>query len=119
MRNRMAEENKKNTANGKKMEKKDEIKTKQPAEPFEPYRIIHSPLSTEKSIRKIEFENTLVFVVDSKTTKRDIKQAVESLFKVKVAKVNTQNAFIGEKRAYVKLAPGSIAADVSADLGLI
>ncbi|MBI2666763.1 50S ribosomal protein L23 [Candidatus Woesearchaeota archaeon] len=89
------------------------------ADIFDPHRIIRSPLSTEKSIRKIEFENTLVFVVDPQATKQDIKQAVEMLFKVKVAKVNTQNAFIGEKRAYVKLATSSVAADVSADLGLI
>jgi len=120
----MAQEKKKKaTEKGKKTELKEEKKivtlSKMPAETFDPHRIIRTPLSTEKSIRKIEFENTLVFVVDPQATKQDIKRAVETLFKVKVAKVNTQNAFIGEKRAYVKLAPSSVAADVSADLGLI
>lgn len=86
---------------------------------FDPYQILKYPLSTEKSIRQIEFENKLVFVVDRKATKPAVKKAVEELFKVKVAAVNIHNSFQGQKRAYVKLGPGSVAADVSADLGLI
>ncbi|MBI2146008.1 50S ribosomal protein L23 [Candidatus Woesearchaeota archaeon] len=86
---------------------------------FDPYQVILFPLSTEKSIRQIEFENTLTFVVNAHSTKQDVKKAVEELFKVKVRKVNIQNAFTGQKRAYVKLAPGSLASDVSAELGLI
>jgi len=83
------------------------------------YAVIKFPLSTEKSIRQIEFENKLVFVVDKKATKPMVKKAVEELFKVKVAAVNIHNSIQGQKRAYVKLGPGSVAADVSADLGLI
>ncbi len=86
---------------------------------FDPYRIIKYPLSTEKSIRQIEFDNKLTFVVDKKATKPEIEKAVEELFKVKVLKVNTQNSFKGQKRAYVKLSPEHLAPDVSADLGLI
>ena len=91
----------------------------QAEEEFDPYQIILFPLSTEKSIRQIEFDNKLVFVVNPRATKADVKKAVEELFKVKVAKVNVQNSFKGEKRAYVKLSPESLASDVSADLGLI
>lgn len=91
----------------------------QKPEPFDPYQVILFPLSTEKSIRQIEFENTLTFVVSSHSTKPDVKRAVEELFKVKVAKVNIHNAFTGQKRAYVTLSPGSVASDVSAELGLI
>lgn len=86
---------------------------------FDPYEIICAPLSTEKSIRQIEFDNKLVFVVHSRATKRDVKKAVEELFKVKVAKVNIHNSIQGQKRAFVKLGPESLASDVSADLGLI
>ena len=86
---------------------------------FDPYTIIKHPLSTEKSIRQIEFDNKLTFVVDKKATKGEIKKAVEELFKVKVIKVNTLNSFKGQKRAYIKLAADSLASDVSADLGLI
>ena len=86
---------------------------------FDPYGVLKFPLSTEKSIRQIEFENKLVFVVDQKATKPTVKKAVEELFKVKVVAVNIHNSFQGQKRAYVKLGPGSVAADVSAYLGLI
>ncbi|PIN87393.1 50S ribosomal protein L23 [Candidatus Woesearchaeota archaeon CG10_big_fil_rev_8_21_14_0_10_32_24] len=86
---------------------------------FDPYQIVKFPLSTEKAIRQIEFDNKLTFVVHARATKRDVKQAVEELFKVKVASVNIQNAIQGQKRAYVKLSGDSLASDVSADLGLI
>jgi len=86
---------------------------------FDPYLVIKYPLSTEKSIRQIEFDNKLVFAVHARATKSDVKQAVEELFKVKVIKVNIQNSFQGEKRAYVKLSPEHLASDVSAELGLI
>ena len=85
----------------------------------DPYSIIIRPVSTEKSIRQIEFDNKLVFVISPKCGKADVKKAVEQLFKVKVIKVNVQNSITGEKRAFVKLAPGNLASDVSADLGLI
>ncbi len=85
----------------------------------DPYSIIKIPLSTEKTIRQIEFDNKLTFVVDSKATKDDVKNAVEQLFHVKVLKVNVQNSFRGHKKAYVKLSPEYQASDISADLGLI
>ncbi|MDP3734201.1 MAG: 50S ribosomal protein L23 [Nanoarchaeota archaeon] len=81
--------------------------------------MIQFPLSTEKSIRQIEFENKLVFSVNPQSTKSDVKRAVEELFKVKVTGVNIQNSFSGRKIAYVQLGPDSLASDVSADLGLI
>ena len=86
---------------------------------FDPYTIIQYPLSTEKSIRQIEFENKLVFVVHRNATKSDIKRAVEQLFRVKVKGVTVHNSFQGQKRAYVALKPESVASDVSAELGLI
>ena len=86
---------------------------------FDPYKIIKFPLATEKAIRQIEFDNKLAFVVHPRATKRDVKKAVEELFKVRVIQINIQNSFTGEKRAYVKLGPESVASDVSADLGLI
>lgn len=87
--------------------------------PFDPYNIIKYPLSTEKSIRQIEFDNKLVFAIHSRATKKEVKRAVEELFKVRVEKVNIQNSFTGIKKAYVKLGPESLASDISADLGLI
>jgi len=90
-----------------------------PKAAFDPYKVIKFPLSTEKSIRQIEFDNKLVFVVDNTSCKSEVKQAVEELFKVKVIKVNIQNSARGQKTAYVKLSSKDLASDVSADLGLI
>ncbi len=99
--------------------KKAETVKEEVVDNFDPYRIIKYPLSTEKSIRQIEFDNKLVFAVHPRATKRDVKRAVEELFKVKVTRVNIQNSFTGIKKAYVKLGPEHLASDVSADLGLI
>ena len=88
-------------------------------EKFDPYRILRFPLSTEKAIKQIEFDNKIVFVVHPRATKSDVKKAVEELFKVKVTKVNIQNSIDGNKKAFVKLSLASPASDVSADLGLI
>lgn len=82
------------------------------------YKIIRYPLSTEKSIRLMESENKLIFVVDNKAKKNEIKEAIEKMFKVKVVKVNT---FIikGEKKAYVKFSEETPAIDIATQLGLM
>ncbi len=75
--------------------------------------IIKHPLSTEKSIRLMESENKLVFVVDRKATKLDVRKEIEDLFKVKVDSVNILNTMGGEKRAYVKFSPETPAIDIA------
>jgi len=81
--------------------------------------VIKHPLSTEKSIRLMESENKLLFVVEMKAKKADVKAAVESNFKVKVDSVNILISSRGEKRAYVKLSPENPAIDVATQLGLL
>ena len=85
---------------------------------MDPLKTIKFPLSTEKSIRLMEAENTLIFVVDIKATKPDIKTAVETLFKAKVSNVNT-HIMKNEKRAYVKFAKDTPAIDIATNLGLL
>jgi len=51
--------------------------------------VIKKPIVTEKNSLMAEVSNTYAFEVDRKATKTDIKQAVESLFDVKVRAVNT------------------------------
>ncbi len=80
---------------------------------------IRYPLATEKAIRMIESENTMTFEVERKAVKADIKKQVETLYKVKVTKVNTMITPRGTKRAYVKLAMDTPAIDVATQLGLI
>ena len=80
---------------------------------------IKYPLSTEKSIRLLEAENKLVFAVNLKATRKDIKKEIENMFKVKVLKVNTYVTQNGEKRAYVKLSPENPAIDIATEFGLM
>lgn len=54
------------------------------------YRVLRKPLVTEKSTSLLQ-DNKYTFEVDPKANKTEIKQAVESLFKVKVEKVNTMH----------------------------
>jgi len=88
---------------------------------FDPRRlpdIIRQPLVNEKATRMLEY-NKYTFEVVSNATKPEVKAAIESLFSVKVIKVNTHllpakshrvGKFAGKrpqyKRAIVTLATG-------------
>ncbi len=63
-------------------------------------------------------QNTLLFVVNQKANKEDIKHAVEGLFNVKVRGVKT-HVTKGEKRAYVAFAPETPAIDIATKLGFM
>lgn len=84
------------------------------------YDVIKKPLVTEKTTTEKDVNNIVAFVVDGHANKIEIKSAVEKLFKVEVASVNTatvagktkrQGARIGKranwKKAYVTLKEGS------------
>ena len=62
------------------------------------YNVIRRPLITEKGLTAKETEGTLVFEVDAKATKTEVKQAVELIFKVKVFDVRTANVVGKERR---------------------
>lgn len=82
------------------------------------HSIIKYPLTTEKSVRVMESDNKLIFIVDRQASKHEIKRAVEEMFKVKVVKVNTAIMPTGKKKAYVALAAETPAIDVATKLGL-
>jgi len=85
----------------------------------DPTLVIRRPVITEKGVAVKDQLRTLVFEVAPAATKGEIKDAVQKLFKVKVARVHTAN-FPGKlrrrgrsagyrrdwKKAYVTLAPG-------------
>ncbi|KAF3828110.1 hypothetical protein GH733_001345 [Mirounga leonina] len=52
------------------------------------YAIIKLLLTTESAMKKIEDHNTLVFIVDVKANKYQIKQAVKKLYNTDVAKIS-------------------------------
>ncbi|KAK2098459.1 60S ribosomal protein L23A [Saguinus oedipus] len=83
------------------------------------YAIIKFPLTTECAVKKIGDNNTLVFIVDVKANKHQIKQAVKKLYDIDVAKVNTLIRPDGEKKACVRLAPHYDALDIINKTGII
>ena len=84
-----------------------------------PYDIIVRFVVTEKALRLAERENKVTVIVRREATKKQIKEAIERLYGVKVVKVNTLITPEGEKKAYVKLAPEHSAIDLLSKLGLI
>merc|ERR1711950_16945 len=83
------------------------------------YTIIKNPLTTESAMKKIEDNNTLVFICDIKSNKHQIKAAVKKLYDINVSKVNTLVRPTGDKKAYVRLAPDYDALDVANKIGII
>ena len=83
------------------------------------FDIIYAPIITEKTAM-MEAENKYAFKVDPRANKTEIKQAIESIFKVKVESITTSNSHpkkrrVGKytgyadkyKKAIVKLAEGN------------
>merc|ERR1711879_734933 len=64
------------------------------------YSILQFPVTTESAMKKIEDDNTLVFLVDKRANKNSIK-------------VNTLIRPDGKKKAYVRLSPDYDALDVA------
>lgn len=81
--------------------------------------IIKAPIISEKSMRAAEKNRQIVFKVENKATKNQIKEAVETMFNVQVDSVQVLNVkgkqkrhgrMLGRrsnwKKAYVKLKVG-------------
>ncbi|MBD3209308.1 50S ribosomal protein L23 [Candidatus Woesearchaeota archaeon] len=81
--------------------------------------VIKYPLATEKSIRLMEAQNTLIFVVAEKATKPQIKKAVEERFDAKVEDVRTLHGPDNKKRAYITFNEATPAIDIATKLGLM
>ncbi|OIO24519.1 50S ribosomal protein L23 [Candidatus Micrarchaeota archaeon CG1_02_55_22] len=76
-------------------------------------------LTTEKAVAGIERNNSIVFIVDLKSTKADIKAEVERKYETKVASVNTLVTAHGLKKAIVKFIKAGQAADLASKLKII
>jgi large subunit ribosomal protein L23 len=85
-----------------------------------PTEVVRGPVVTEKGTLVNELGNQVVFRVHPQANKVEIRQAVETLFKVKVTKVRTHRQMgkvrrVGRhqgrrpdwKKAYVTLAEGN------------
>ncbi len=85
----------------------------------DPYTIIKHPISTEKAVRLMESENKLVFIVDKKANKTEIKEALQKMFNIKITKVNTTITTKGTKKAYVSISRDTPAIDIATQIGII
>ncbi|KAK7394246.1 hypothetical protein VNO78_14768 [Psophocarpus tetragonolobus] len=84
-----------------------------PRNKLDHYQILKFPLTTESAMKKIEDNNTLVFVVDLRADKKKIKDAVKKMYDIQAKKVNTLIRPDGTKKAYVRLTPDYDALDVA------
>lgn len=76
------------------------------------------PITTEKAIKLLESENTLVFEFSRKKNKAEIKKVVEEMFNVKVKKISTMIRE-NKKVAYIRLDKKNPAIDIATKLGMI
>ncbi|KAI8319871.1 hypothetical protein GQ54DRAFT_313175 [Martensiomyces pterosporus] len=83
------------------------------------HSVLKQPLNTETAMKKIEDNNTLVFLVDVRANKRHIKDAVKKLYDVDAAKINTLIRPDGVKKAYIRLPADVDALDVANKIGFI
>jgi large subunit ribosomal protein L23Ae len=61
-----------------------------PHEPrLDEHKVVVNPLNTESAMKKIEENNTLVFIVDVKANKAQIKQSLKKLYDIDTVKINT------------------------------
>ncbi|MFA6244902.1 MAG: 50S ribosomal protein L23 [Candidatus Hydrogenedentales bacterium] len=77
----------------------------------DPFYIVKRPILTEESTIQTTTKNKFVFCVDPHANKNQIRDAIETMFKVKVLAVNTMNydgklrrrgRFVGRKADWKK-----------------
>lgn len=90
----------------------------------DPRNVVLKPVVSEKSYDLIQDINTYTFIVDKRSNKTEIKQAVQKIFGVRVVSVNTMNrkgkrkrtGFVVGRRADVKRALVKLAVGDSIDI---
>merc|ERR1711881_277417 len=84
------------------------------------HQILKYPLTTESAMKKIEENNTLVFIVDVRASKNQIKEAIKKMYEpIDVLKINTLVRPDGQKKAYVHLTQDFDALDVANKIGIV
>jgi len=84
---------------------------------MDPYDIVFHPYVTEKTMNFMDKNNALEFVVRRVADKKQIKEAVEKLFEVKVKDVKTRITKHG-KHAVVTFMPEFKAEDIGMRIGI-
>ncbi|KAH7386797.1 60S ribosomal protein-like protein L23a [Phaeosphaeria sp. MPI-PUGE-AT-0046c] len=77
-------------------------------------KVLIHPLNTESAMKKIEENNTLVFIVNIKANKRQIALALKKQYDVSCVKINTLIRPDGTKKAFARLTADVDALDIAA-----
>lgn len=77
------------------------------------------PVATEKALNIVDKNNVIVYVVDIRANKKQIKEEFEKSFGVKVASVNTAITMKNVKKAYIMLGKDVKASDIARKLKLV
>ena len=83
------------------------------------YSILRFPLKTESAMKKIEDDNTLVFICDIKANKKQIKDAIKRMYQVDAEKINTLITPKGNKKAFIRLTADVDALEVASKIGFV
>ena len=81
-------------------------------------RIIIKPYITEKTFAMVENESKICFIVEISANKSEIAEAVKTLYKQNVKKVNTARTIYG-KKAFVQFENTEKARDLATKIGMI
>ncbi|XP_057989520.1 60S ribosomal protein L23A-like [Hevea brasiliensis] len=90
-----------------------------PRNKLDHYQILKYPLTAESAMKKIEDNNTLVFIADIRADKKKIKDLVKKMNDIQTKKVDTLIRADGTKNAHVRLTPDYDALDVANKIGII
>ncbi|KAK1422072.1 hypothetical protein QVD17_24941 [Tagetes erecta] len=82
-------------------------------------QVLKYPVVTEAGIQSIIKENTLVFMVDVRANKKDIRNAFENMLQIKTKKINTLINYDGTKKAYIQLPPDNQAVTIAKRLKIL
>jgi large subunit ribosomal protein L23 len=84
----------------------------------DPYEIVKHPHVTEKTMDRLDHQNTLDFVVDIDASKPTIAWALEEMFDTEVEDVRTLITPEAEKRAIVRFPESVEAEDIAMRVGV-
>ena len=83
------------------------------------FDVIRFVLMTEKSIRMVESQNKLVFIVNRSSKKGQIRKSIENAFCPPISGITTVIDQSGRKKAFVKFSNPGAAGDIAIKLGVI
>ena len=79
---------------------------------------IKHPHVTEKAVDKMDFENKMLFICDTESTKDEIASEVEEQFDVTTEGVTTMVTPDGKKKATVQLSDDHDAQEIASRIGV-